>query len=128
MPARCKIAQRTRRGSHPCTELNTRGGIWRYDAIKSNQAFSPAGTLATGIRNAEGFAIDAADHIFVTQHGRDQLHANWPERYKPEEEATQPAEQLLLLKQGGDYGWPECYYDAIQRKLVLAPEYGGVRG
>jgi len=41
------------------------------------------------------------DHIFVTQHGRDQLHANWPELYKPEEEATLPAEELLLLKQGG---------------------------
>jgi glucose/arabinose dehydrogenase/mono/diheme cytochrome c family protein len=115
-------------GIDPCTELNTRGGIWRYDANKRDQAFSPAERFATGIRNAEGFSIDAADHIFVTQHGRDQLHANWPERYKPEEEATQPAEELLLLKEGGDYGWPECYYDGIQGKLVLAPEFGGDGG
>ena len=115
-------------GISPCTELETRGGIWRYDANETNQAFSPAGRFATGIRNAEGFGIDAADHIFVTQHGRDQLHANWPELYKPEEEATLPAEELLLLKRGGDYGWPECYYDAVQRKLVLAPEYGGDGG
>jgi mono/diheme cytochrome c family protein len=64
----------------------------------------------------------------VTEHGRDQLHANWPDLYKLEFEATQPAEELLLLKQGGDYGWPECYYDAVQRKLVLAPEYGGDGG
>jgi len=64
----------------------------------------------------------------VTQHGRDQLHMNWPELYKPEEEATQPAEELLLLKSGGDYGWPECYYDAIAQKRVLAPEYGGDGG
>jgi mono/diheme cytochrome c family protein len=61
-------------------------------------------------------------------HGRDQLHANWPDLYQLPEEATQPAEELLLLKQGGDYGWPECYYDAIQGKLVLAPEYGGDGG
>jgi glucose/arabinose dehydrogenase/mono/diheme cytochrome c family protein len=115
-------------GISPCTELETRGGIWRYDANKTNQTFSPAGRFATGIRNAEGFGIDAADRIFVTQHGRDQLHANWPELYKPEEEATQPAEELLHLTQGGDYGWPECYYDGIQRKLVLAPEYGGDGG
>ena len=87
-------------GIDPCTELETRGGIWRYDANKTNQAFSPAGRFATGIRNGEGFGIDAADRIFVTQHGRDQLHANWPELYKPEEEATLPAEELLLLKQG----------------------------
>jgi glucose/arabinose dehydrogenase len=35
---------------------------------------------------------------------------------------------LLLLKPQGDYGWPECYYDAFQQKLVLAPEYGGDGG
>jgi glucose/arabinose dehydrogenase/mono/diheme cytochrome c family protein len=126
----CQVQNRTLHspGIDPCVELNTRGGIWRYDANKRNQAFSPDERFATGIRNAEGFAIDAAERVFVTQHGRDQLHANWPERYQPEEEATQPAEELLLLKQGGDYGWPECYYDAIQRKLVLAPEYGGDGG
>jgi len=33
-----------------------------------------------------------------------------------------------VLKKGGDYGWPECYYDPAQRKLVLAPEYGGDGG
>ena len=37
-------------------------------------------------------------------------------------------EELLLLKPGGDYGWPECYYDAFRQKLVLAPEYGGDGG
>jgi glucose/arabinose dehydrogenase/mono/diheme cytochrome c family protein len=127
----CQAQNRTPKspGIDPCTELETRGGIWRYDANKTNQTFSPAERFATGLRNAEGFAIDTAGkHLFVTQHGRDQLHANWPDLYKPEEEATQPAEELLLLTQGGDYGWPECYYDAVQKKLVLAPEYGGDGG
>jgi glucose/arabinose dehydrogenase/mono/diheme cytochrome c family protein len=126
----CQLQNRTPKspGIDPCTELQTRGGIWQYDANKTNQAFSPAGRFATGIRNAEGFAIDGTGRIFVTQHGRDQLHANWPDLYKPEEEATQPAEELLLLRRGGDYGWPTCYYDAIQSKLVLAPEYGGDGG
>jgi glucose/arabinose dehydrogenase/mono/diheme cytochrome c family protein len=126
----CQSQNRTpqSKGIDPCTELETRGGIWRYDASKTSQAFSPAERFATGIRNAEGFGIDSADRLFVTMHGRDQLYANWPQFYKPEQEATQPAEELLLLKRGGDYGWPECYYDAIQRKLVLAPEYGGDGG
>jgi glucose/arabinose dehydrogenase/mono/diheme cytochrome c family protein len=139
----CQEQNRTPKspGIDPCTELETRGGIWRYDANKTNQTFSPAGRFATGIRNAEGFAIDTARHhffdffvkqhhpIFVTQHGRDQLHANWPDLYKPEEEATLPAEELLLLlRQGSDYGWPKCYYDGVQAKLVLAPEYGGDGG
>jgi glucose/arabinose dehydrogenase/cytochrome c5 len=126
----CQLQNRTPQspGIDPCMELETRGGIWRYDANKTNQAFSPAERFATGIRNAEGFAIDAAGNMFVTQHGRDQLFANWPSRYKPEEEATLPAEELLLLRQGGDYGWPECYYDGVRGKLVLAPEYGGDGG
>jgi len=126
----CQLKNRTLKspGLDPCTELETRGGVWRYDANKTNQSFSPAGRFATGIRNAEGFAIDATGRVFVTQHGRDQLHTNWPELYKPDQEATLPAEVLLLLKQNGDYGWPECYYDAFLQKLVLAPEYAGDGG
>ncbi|MFY9912917.1 MAG: c-type cytochrome [Candidatus Sulfotelmatobacter sp.] len=112
-------------GENPCTELETRGGLWVYDANKMNQTFSPAERYATGIRNAEGFAIDSRGRIFVTQQGRDQLHANWPDIYKPEQEATLPSEELLLLKPKGDYGWPECYDDPFLQKLVLAPEYGG---
>ena len=115
-------------GDNPCTELETRGGIWRFDANKTDQVFSPADRFATGIRNGEGFAIDSVGRVFVTQHGRDQLHSNWPDLFKPDEEATLPAEELMLLKAGGDYGWPECYYDSFQRKLVLAPEYGGDGG
>jgi glucose/arabinose dehydrogenase/cytochrome c5 len=123
----CQLKNRTLKspGANPCTELETRGGIWRYDANKTNQTFSTAERFATGIRNAEGFAIDSSGRVFVTQHGRDQLHANWPDLYKPDQEATLPSEELLLLKPKGDYGWPECYHDAFVQKLVLAPEYGG---
>jgi glucose/arabinose dehydrogenase/mono/diheme cytochrome c family protein len=125
----CQEKNRTLKspGQQPCTELETRGGVWRYDAKKINQVFSPAERYATGIRNAEGFAVDAiGHHIFVTQHGRDQLHTNWPDVIKDaEQEATLPSEEVLLLKQGGDYGWPMCYHDPFQEKLVLAPEYGG---
>jgi|SRR5579872_4777070 len=126
----CQLKNRTLKspGAEPCTELETRGGIWRYDANKTNQAFSPADRFATGIRNAEGFAIDPNGRVFVTQHGRDQLRTNWPDLYKPDQEATLPSEELLLLKAKGDYGWPECYHDPFQQKLVLAPEYGGDGG
>ena len=115
-------------GENPCTELETRGGVWRYDADTLDQIFSSKERFATGIRNAEGLAIDRDGRIFATQHGRDQLHSNWPDLFRPEQEATLPAEELLLLKQDGDYGWPECYYDSFQQKLVLAPEYGGDGG
>jgi glucose/arabinose dehydrogenase len=127
----CQIKNRTLNspGVDPCVELETRGGIWRFDARKLNQAFTPGSRFATGIRNGEGFALDSAAHrVYVTQHGRDQLHANFPDLYQPEEEATLPAEEVMLLSRAADFGWPECYYDPVQRKLVLAPEYGGDGG
>jgi glucose/arabinose dehydrogenase/mono/diheme cytochrome c family protein len=113
------------RGNDPCTELETRGGVWRYDANKTGQVFSPKERYATGIRNGEGFDFDTAGRLYVTQHGRDQLHENWPELYTAEQGFELPAEEVVILKQGADYGWPCCYYDGMQKKLVLAPEYGG---
>jgi len=44
-------------GLKPCTEQKTRAGIWRYDANKTGQKFSPAERYATGIRNGEGMFI-----------------------------------------------------------------------
>ena len=44
-------------GNNPCTELDLYGGIWRYDANKTNQVFSPKERYATGIRNGEGFRL-----------------------------------------------------------------------
>ena len=123
----CQIKNRTLEspGHKPCTELLTRAGIWRYDANKTNQAFSPKERYATGIRNAVGIAFDPGGQLYSTQHGRDQLRENWPKLYTQEQGQNLPAEELLKIVQGGDYGWPYCYYDGFQQKLVLAPEYGG---
>jgi len=123
----CQLKNRTLQspGRKPCTELQTRGGIWRYDAKKTNQRFSPAERYATGIRNAVGIAFDPSGQLYSTQHGRDQLYDNWPKVYTQDQGENLPAEELLKIEQGGDYGWPNCYYDGGQQKLVLAPEYGG---
>ncbi len=115
-------------GNVPCTEKETRAGIWLYDANKTGQTFSAAQRYASGNRNAEGFATDASGRIFVTQHGRDQLHENWPKLYSAQQGFELPSEEVTELKKGADYGWPECYYDPTQKKLVLAPEYGGDGG
>ena len=66
--------------------------------------------------------------MFAIQHGRDQLFQNWPKLYTAKQSADLPAEELVALRRGGDYGWPECYYDQLQKRLVLAPEYGGDGG
>ena len=115
-------------GNNPCTELETRAGTWRYDANRLDQHFSPAERFVTGLRNGEGISFDSAGRILATQHGRDQLGQNWPKLYTLRQNANLPAEELVLLTQGSDFGWPECYYDDVQKKLVLAPEYGGDGG
>jgi glucose/arabinose dehydrogenase len=115
-------------GENPCTELETRAGTWRYDANRLDQHFSPAERFVTGLRNGEGISFDSAGRIIATQHGRDQLGQNWPKLYTLEQNANQPAEELVELRQGADFGWPECYYDGFQHKLVLAPEYAGDGG
>jgi glucose/arabinose dehydrogenase len=123
----CEQQNRTpqSRGNQPCTEKATRGGIWRYDANKTNQTFSPAERYVSGIRNGEGIAVDGTGRLFSTQHGRDQLHEDWPQYFDAKQGQELPAEEIVELKQGADYGWPECYFDQMQKKLVLAPEYGG---
>jgi glucose/arabinose dehydrogenase/mono/diheme cytochrome c family protein len=126
----CQVANRMPNcpGIQPCTELETRAGIWRYNANLTGQRFSPAERFATGLRNGEGIAFDSAGRIFATQHGRDQLRENWLHLYTPEQGANEPAEELVQLERGADYGWPYCYFDLSQHKLVLAPEYGGDGG
>jgi hypothetical protein len=49
-----------------------------------------------------------------------------PARASPHSRST--ASQIEFATGTGDYGWPECYHDQDQKKLVLAPEYGGDGG
>src|SRR5262249_1819316 len=110
-------------GINPCNELETRAGTWLYDANKTGQRFSPAERFVTGLRNGEGFAFDNAGRLFATMHGRDQLGQNWPQNYTLQQNADEPAEELVLLERGDDFGWPYCYYSITPSKLLLPPQY-----
>mgnify|MGYP003694008657 CR=1 FL=1 len=48
---------------------------------------------------------------------------NWP--FDAKYNSENPAEELMQVNQGDDYGWPYCYYSVEEHHLVLAPEYGG---
>lgn len=115
-------------GNEPCVESETRAGVWRYNANKADQVFSSKERFVSGIRNAGGFDFDAAGQLYVTQHGRDQLHENWPKLYTTAQGFELPSEEVMIVKDGAWYGWPKCYYDPVQKKRVLGPEYGGDGG
>jgi glucose/arabinose dehydrogenase len=116
-------------GVDPCTELETRAGIWRFDARKLHQTQAQGEHFARGIRNSVAITINPHDgDLWVMQHGRDQLGgggADWPKLFTNEQGAEKPAEELFHVQRGDDFGWPYCYFDPELKKKVLAPEYGG---
>ena len=111
-------------GHDPCTELQRRGGIWRFSSDRLNQRFADGARYATGLRNAMALAIEPGNGaLWAAINGRDQLADNWG--FSNEVNANNPAEELVRVEQDGDYGWPYCYYSNQYKKKVLAPEYGG---
>jgi glucose/arabinose dehydrogenase len=113
-------------GQDPCPELETRAGIWRFDASRTRQTQRDGERWATGIRNAVAITIDPSNGaLWVAQHGRDNLVQNWPAHFDTTESAELPAEELLRVERGDDFGWPYCFYDGFAKRKVLAPEYGG---
>jgi glucose/arabinose dehydrogenase len=113
-------------GKDPCPELDTRAGIWRFDARKLGQTQATGEHFARGIRNAVAIVINPSDNaLYVMQHGRDQLFDNWPKLFNDTVSAEVPGEEMFRVNRGDDFGWPYCYFDPQQKKKVLAPEYGG---
>jgi glucose/arabinose dehydrogenase len=112
-------------GVDPCPELENRSGIWVFDAGGQDQRLAE-NRFATGARNFNALAIQpGTDALWGAQNGRDQLHENWPELFTMEQEQTLPSEVLHEIDADDDFGWPYCFYDGVQEKQILAPEYGG---
>jgi glucose/arabinose dehydrogenase len=122
----CQVADRQSEspGHQPCTELDTRAGIWRFDARRTGQTQADGSRFATGLRNAEAIAVEpVTGTLYAAIHGRDQLTQNWG--FSEEDGAENPAEEFGPVPEGADYGWPYCYYAPAAQLKVLAPEYGG---
>lgn len=113
-------------GMDPCPILEEHAGIWRFSASEPGQSRESGVRYATGLRNCVAITWnDSANSLYALQHGRDQLHDMWGEIYDEKVSAVLPAEEFIQINKGDDFGWPYCYYDQIQGKKVLAPEYGG---
>ena len=111
-------------GVDPCVELETRAGVWKFDANKLHQTQKDGSRYATGLRNVVALTSHpTTGALYGVQHGRDQLQDLWG--FTAEQSSELPSEILVRIGQGDDFGWPYCYHDRFVNKTVLAPEYGG---
>ena len=124
----CQEPKRTpeQPGLDPCPQLEDHAGIWRFDANKTGQTQKDGYHFASGIRSVVAMDWNGEDgNLYLVMHGRDDLLRLFPKLYTPWESAMLPSEEFLKVTDGADFGWPYCYYDQLQEKKVLAPEYGG---
>ena len=112
------------KGQDPCQLLEQHGGIWKFDENKLGQKQSDGARYATGLRQMP--AITWHDNaLYIAMNNRDQLDVFWPGMFTAQENAERPAEPLYRAEQGSNFGWPYCFFDYGQKKLLLNPEYGG---
>ena len=113
-------------GQNPCPELELHAGVWKYDANKPGQKHVAANRFTTGQRHTVAMAWSpGARQLYATQNNRDQMDTLWKDKFTPEDNNTRPGEELQLLRQGANFGWPYCFYDIPSKKRLLNPEYGG---
>ena len=113
-------------GLYPCPELDDHAGIWQFDANKIGLTQRDGRKFATGLRSVVAMDWNKADkNLYVVMHGRDDLHMLWPDKFTQWQSAVLPSEEFLRVDDGNNFGWPYSYYDQLQKKHVLSPEYGG---
>ena len=84
-----------------CTETSAdRATVMRFDADGRNGR-----VYSRGLRNAVGLALNPdTKELWVSQHERDNL--------KPDHQNL-PPEEINILRDGGDYGWPYCHSERV---------------
>jgi glucose/arabinose dehydrogenase len=111
-------------GQDPCPILEKHGGIWKFDENKLGQKQEDGVRYATGLRQMPAIVWhDGA--LYIVMNNRDQLDVLWPDKFTAQENAERPAEPMYRAVEGSNFGWPFCFYDYGQQKLLLNPEYGG---
>jgi glucose/arabinose dehydrogenase len=82
----------------------------RAAVLRFNEDGSGKRVYASGLRNAVGLAVEpTTGALWASQNERDNL---------PPDHENLPPEEINILTDGGDYGWPYCYGDRVPN-----PEY-----
>ena len=111
-------------GLKPCPNLETKGGIWRFDDSKPGQKFADGEHYATGIRNSSSLDWRDGDALYGAMHGRDATAKTWPDLVTEADDDAIGDEMHRMVK-GTDFGWPYTYYDGKRKLRLVSPEYGG---
>ncbi|WP_454804510.1 c-type cytochrome [Mucilaginibacter phyllosphaerae] len=113
-------------GLKGCPLLAEYGGIWQFDEARPGQQQKDGKRYATGLRSVVAMDWNTKENcLYVVAHGRDDLHMLFPKQYNAWQSAVLPAEEFLKVTEGSDAGWPYYYYDPLQHRKMLSPEYGG---
>ncbi len=112
-------------GQDPCPLLDKFGGVWKFDENKVGQKQEDGVKFATGMRQMPAITWhDGA--LYIVMNSRDQLDTLWGTMFTAQENAERPAEPMYkVTTAGANFGWPYCFFDYGQQKLLLNPEYGG---
>jgi glucose/arabinose dehydrogenase len=111
-------------GLKPCPNLETKGGIWRFDAAKAGQKFADGEHFATGIRNMSALDWRSGDALYGAMHGRDGTAKTWPDLVSAADDDA-IGDEMFRITRGTDMGWPYTYYDGARKLRLVGPEYGG---
>jgi glucose/arabinose dehydrogenase/mono/diheme cytochrome c family protein len=104
----------------------TYGGFWRFDPNKLNQTQADGTRFSTGHRHSLALAWHPGSHeFFMAMMGRDNMNIVAPDYYDELDNAERDAEEMHLLHEGVNLGWPYTYWDPIKHARMVAPEYGG---
>ncbi len=112
-------------GDDPCPLLEKFGGVWKFDENKVGQKQEDGVKFATGMRQMPAITWNDGA-LWIVMNSRDQLDTLWPGQFTAQENAERPAEPMYrVATAGANFGWPYCFFDYGQQKLLLNPEYGG---
>ncbi len=122
----CQVIDRQKGspGQDPCPLFAAHSGIWKFDARKLNQTVADGTKLVNGLRQEPDVAW-AYGGAYTVMNNRDQLDVLYPGKFTVQDNAERPAEGMYRADMGLNFGWPYCFFDYGQQKLLLNPEYGG---
>jgi len=85
----------------------------RAAVLRFNEDGSSGRVFSSGLRNAVGVAVNPSTHaVWVSQNERDDI--------TPDHQDL-PPEEINILEDGKDYGWPYCY--SLHGAAVPNPEF-----